>query len=90
MVPSIPDGTDARAMRLIGEGTAFRGPKQRRSSVMLGWAITFLIIAIIAGVFGFAGIASASAGIAQILFFIFLFLFLVAAVARAVQGRPPV
>jgi Protein of unknown function (DUF1328) len=32
---------------------------------MLGWAVTFLIIAIIAAVFGFGGIAAASAGIAK-------------------------
>ena len=38
---------------------------------MLGWAITFLVIAIIAAVFGFGGIA-ASAGIAKLLFFVFL------------------
>jgi uncharacterized membrane protein YtjA (UPF0391 family) len=44
---------------------------------MLGWAITFLIIALIAAVFGFGGIAAASAGIAKILFFIFLVLFVV-------------
>ena len=37
---------------------------------MFGWAITFLVIAIIAGVFGFAGIASAATGIAKILFVI--------------------
>ncbi|MCG2839729.1 DUF1328 domain-containing protein [Sandaracinobacter sp. RS1-74] len=43
---------------------------------MLGWAIGFLIIALIAGVFGFGGIASASAGMAQILFFIFVVLFI--------------
>jgi uncharacterized membrane protein YtjA (UPF0391 family) len=54
---------------------------------MLGWAVTFLIIALVAAVFGFGGIASASAGIAQILFFIFLALFVVAIVARFVQGR---
>lgn len=39
---------------------------------MLRYAITFFIIAIIAAVFGFGGIASASAGIAQILFYVFL------------------
>jgi len=44
---------------------------------MLGWAITFLIIALIAAIFGFGGIAAASAGIAKILFFIFLVLFVV-------------
>ncbi|MGB9473935.1 MAG: DUF1328 domain-containing protein [Candidatus Udaeobacter sp.] len=39
---------------------------------MLGWAVTFLIIALVAAVLGFGGIAAASAGIAKILFFIFL------------------
>ena len=39
---------------------------------MLGWAITFLIIAVIAAVFGFGGIAAASAEIAKVLFFLFL------------------
>jgi len=57
---------------------------------MLGWAVTFLVIALIAAALGFGGIAGASAGIAQILFFLFLFLFVVAMIARAVRGRPPV
>ena len=56
---------------------------------MLGWAIAFLIIALVAALFGFGGIASASAGIAQILFFVFLALFVIALVARAVRGRSP-
>lgn len=54
---------------------------------MLHWALTFLGIALIAGIFGFGGIASASAGIAQILFVIFLVLFGVALVARAFSDR---
>lgn len=39
---------------------------------MLYWALLFLIVAVIAGAFGFGGVASASVGIAQVLFFIFL------------------
>ena len=54
---------------------------------MLGWALTFLVIAAIAALFGFGGIASASTGIAQILFFIFIVLFVGALIARAVSGR---
>ncbi len=57
---------------------------------MLGWVITFLVVAIIAGMLGFGGIASASAGIAQTIFFVFLVLFLIAMVFRAIRGRPPV
>lgn len=56
---------------------------------MLGWAITFLIIALIAGVLGFGGIAAASVEIAQIIFVVFLALFLIAAVVHALKGRPP-
>lgn len=52
---------------------------------MLSWALTFLIIALIAAAFGFGGIASASAGIAQILFFVFLLLFIGALVARFIK-----
>ena len=44
---------------------------------MLRWTITFLVIAIIAAVFGFGGIAGAAAGIAQILFYLFLILFVI-------------
>lgn len=44
--------------------------------LMLRWTVTFLIIAIIAAVFGFGGIAAGAASIAKILFFIFIVLFL--------------
>lgn len=54
---------------------------------MLGWSILFFIVAIIAALFGFGGIASASAGIAQILFFIFLVLFVASLVIGLVR-RP--
>lgn len=43
---------------------------------MLSWALTFLVVALIAAVFGFTGIADSAAGIAQVLFFVFLVLFL--------------
>ena len=48
---------------------------------MLRWALGFFIVALIAAVLGFGGIAVAAAGIAKILFFIFLVLFLVALVS---------
>ena len=53
---------------------------------MLRWAAIFLIIAIIAAIFGFGGIAGTAAGIAQTLFFIFIavcvVLFLIGLFAR--------
>ena len=43
----------------------------------LGWAVIFLVIALIAATFGFGGIASAATGIAKVLFFIFLIIFII-------------
>jgi len=56
-----------------------------RGAQMLGYSLTFLIVALIAAVFGFGGIAAASAGIAQVLFFIFMLLFVVSLIMRAVR-----
>ena len=61
-----------------------------RRSILLSWALVFFILAIVAAALGFGGIAGASAGIAQILFFIFLALMVLSFAARALRGRPPV
>jgi uncharacterized membrane protein YtjA (UPF0391 family) len=47
---------------------------------MLSWAVTFLIIALVAALFGFGLIAGMAVGIARILFFVFLVLFVIALV----------
>ena len=44
---------------------------------LLGWALIFLVVALIAAAFGFGGVANASAGIAKTLFFIFVVVFVV-------------
>lgn len=44
---------------------------------MLSWAALFLVIAIVAAIFGFGGIVTAAASIAKVLFFVFLILFLI-------------
>ena len=44
---------------------------------MLHWALIFLILALIAGVMGFGGIASDARWIAKILLFVFLALFVI-------------
>ena len=54
---------------------------------MLGWALTFLVVALIAGVLGFTSIAGAAMGVAKILFFVFLVLFVVSLVMHRVRGR---
>ncbi|MGB7284991.1 MAG: DUF1328 family protein [Candidatus Acidiferrum sp.] len=48
---------------------------------MLRFALGFFIIALIAAVFGFTGIALAAAGIAKLLFFIFVVLFVLSLLA---------
>jgi uncharacterized membrane protein YtjA (UPF0391 family) len=53
---------------------------------MLRLALFFLVVSIIAAVFGFGGIAAASADIARILFFIFIVVFLVLLVAGLMAG----
>lgn len=54
---------------------------------MLGYALTFLVVALIAGVLGFTTVAGAAIGIAKILFFVFLVLFVVSLVMHLVRGR---
>jgi uncharacterized membrane protein YtjA (UPF0391 family) len=54
---------------------------------MLSWVVTFLVIALIAGILGFGGIAGASIEIAKIVFFIAVVLFLVSAVVGLARGR---
>lgn len=43
---------------------------------MLSWSLTFFVLAIIAALFGFSGIAVAATGIAKFLFFVFVVLFI--------------
>jgi uncharacterized membrane protein YtjA (UPF0391 family) len=42
---------------------------------MLGWAITFFVLALIAGLFGFGAVSGMAYGAAKILFFVFVVLF---------------
>ncbi len=56
---------------------------------MLGWALTFLVVALIAGVLGFGGVAVISVEIARTLFFVFLVVFLVTLVVHLLRGRAP-
>ena len=52
---------------------------------MLRWAIGFFVVALIAAMLGFGGIAVAAAGIAKFIFYIFLILFVV-----SLLGKRPV
>lgn len=54
---------------------------------MLYWALMFLVIALVAAVFGFGGIASTAAGMAQILFVVALVLFVISLFAGFMRKR---
>jgi uncharacterized membrane protein YtjA (UPF0391 family) len=56
-------------------------------SFMLGWALTFLVVALIAAVLGFGGIAGLSVEIAKIIFFVAVVLFLISALVGVFRGR---
>ncbi len=56
---------------------------------MLGWAITFLIVALVAAIFGFGGIAVFAVDIARIIFFVAIVLFVISAIVALIRGRTP-
>jgi uncharacterized membrane protein YtjA (UPF0391 family) len=72
--------------RSAGTGGAARSNNSEVLN-MLGWVVTFLVIALIAGILGFGGVAGASIEIAKIIFFIAIVLFLVSAIVGVVRGR---
>ena len=54
---------------------------------MLRWAVIFLVIALVAALLGFTGIAAAAAGIAKFLFGLFLVLCLIFFIIGISVGR---
>ena len=53
---------------------------------MLQWALTFLVLALIAAGFGFGGIAAGFATIGKVLFFVFLVLFIVSLLTGGIRS----
>ena len=56
---------------------------------MLHWAIMFLVVALVAAVLGFGGIAGVAVGLAKIVFFVAMVLFLISLVYGITTGRRP-
>jgi len=56
---------------------------------MMGWAVTFLIGALIAAVLGFGGIAGVAIESAKLVFFVAIILFAISAIVGLVRGRSP-
>jgi uncharacterized membrane protein YtjA (UPF0391 family) len=66
--------------------SAVRLNKER---AMLGWAVTFLIVALIAAVLGFGGIAGFAVEAAKLIFVVAIILFAISAIIGLVRGRSP-
>jgi len=58
-----------------------------RFSIMLSWALTFFVLALLAAILGFGGIAAGAASIGKVLFFLFLVLFVASLIMNMVRGR---
>jgi len=56
---------------------------------MLRWALGFFVIAVIAAIFGFGGIATGAADIARLCFFFFIVIFIVSLIWGLATGRRP-
>jgi uncharacterized membrane protein YtjA (UPF0391 family) len=55
--------------------------------MLLPWAVVFLVIALVAALFGYGGITATAVGIAKLLFFIFIAIFIVFLVMGLMRRR---
>jgi uncharacterized membrane protein YtjA (UPF0391 family) len=88
----VPADPRTRRLASLGRGPRNFFPADRlfgaktRSQTMLHLVITLLIIALIAGLLGFGGIAGTAVGLAKIIFFVALVLFLVSLIFGGMRG----
>jgi uncharacterized membrane protein YtjA (UPF0391 family) len=68
-------------------GAPIAGHGGATGAVMLKWAIIFFVISLIAGFFGFTGVASGAKTIAKVLFFIAIVVFLIVLVFGVFLGK---
>ena len=69
-----------------GHGHVLTTDENVKELIMLHYALVFFVIALVAALFGFGGIAAGAAGIAKVLFFVFLVLFVVSLIG-GMRGR---
>ena len=62
-------------------------PITHQEATMLHYAIVFFVIALIAALFSFGGIAAGAVGIAKILFFVFIILAVASLFFGSMRGR---
>jgi uncharacterized membrane protein YtjA (UPF0391 family) len=64
-----------------------RASTVEENGTMFGWALTFLIVALIAAVLGFGGIAGFAVEIAQLIFYVAIILLVISVVVGLIRGR---
>ncbi len=88
-----PASVAGRTAYSTSQALELLAPPNRRSHrpqmemEMLHYAVVFLVIALIAAVFGFGGIAAGAVGIAKILFFVFVIMAIVTFVLGLLNKR---
>ncbi len=60
-------------------------PQTFMEDLMLSWAIFFLVVALVAAILGFGGIAGTAIGIAKIIFVVAIVLFLISGVMHLMR-----
>lgn len=78
-----------RFRNFADQRTFFQKSKTTKGIAMLGWAVTFLIVALVAAFLGFGGIAGIAVEAAKIVFFVAIVLFAISAIVGLVRGRSP-
>ena len=61
--------------------------QKKKEFDMLRWSFAFLVLALVAAVFGFGGIAAGAVGAAKFLFVLFAFAWVISLVAGIIFGR---
>jgi uncharacterized membrane protein YtjA (UPF0391 family) len=80
--------TAAANPRNFRRGETFSGGSTvEENGSMFGWALTFLVVALIAAVLGFGGIAGFAVEIAQLIFYVAIILLVISVVVGLIRGR---
>ena len=86
--PEVNGTQSAHCLPLFGVAVAIADRQPMQGAAMLNYALIFLVLALVAGMFGYGGAAVAAAGIARILFLLFLAAAVVAFLAYASRKFP--
>jgi uncharacterized membrane protein YtjA (UPF0391 family) len=70
-----------------GKDEQQRGPRKGAGMTLLKWALICLLISLVAGAFGYTGLARGAGQFAKLLFFIFLIIFIIILILAISAGQ---